>query len=427
MSTQAADAAMPAGSAPAREVSLPRSYLWRLLLFICFATLFEGYDLLIINLALPSLGQEFGASSRTLGLAVGTINVGTIAAFWLVRLADVHGRRPVFLLAAGGYTLFTVLTIASRGLVDFIAYQFVARMFMVTEIGVGAIILTEELPARYRGAGVTLMFTLSLLGGVGASAIFPWAIDTSLGWRALYLCGGVLFPVLLACGRGLRETERWRLGQSSSKGTRPASWWRDVAVLWEPPYRRRLVAGAAIWFAVNAWSSSCLFFFAYYVAHERGWGPAEVSGTLTTGYLLAVFGYATAGPMLDFAGRRVTASLYFTIGGAAALTCFLAESAAVITVAYVVVLGMHALWPIAATITSEIFPTHLRGLANGVVNNLLGRTGIVIAPALVGTLSTWLGSVGEAVALMAGVAFLCVPAVLFLISETSGQTLEEIS
>jgi MFS family permease len=416
-----------AQSTTAGEVALSRAYLLRLLLFVCFVTLFEGYDLLIINLALPSLGEEFGASSRRLGLAVGTINVGTIAAFWLVRLADVHGRRPVFLLAAAGYTLFTVLTSASRGLADFVAYQFVARMFMVTEIGVGAIILTEELPARYRGAGVTLMFTLSLLGGVAASALFARVAGSALGWRALYLAGGMLLPVLLGWGPWLRETERWRVEQASPTGARSIASWRDIAILWEPRYRRRLVAGAAIWFAVNAWSSSCLFFFAYYVAHERGWAPAEVSSTLTIGYLLAVFGYATAGPMLDFAGRRVTATLYFAIGGVAAAVCFLAQSPTVITVAYVLVLCMHALWPIAATITSEIFPTHLRGLANGVVNNLLGRTGIVIAPALVGALSGWLGSVGEAVAVTAAVTFLCLPAVLFLISETSGQTLEEIS
>jgi putative MFS transporter len=299
---------------------------------------------------------------------------------------------------------------------------------MVAEIGVGAIILTEELPARYRGAGVTLMFTLSLLGGVAGSVIFPWVIDTSLGWRTLYLGGGLLLPVLAFYWRRLRETERWqRTVRNRTPGrTGFGMGFRELAILWEHRYRRRVVAGAVIWFTVNAWSSSCLFFFTYYVTRERGWASSEVSRTLTVGYLLAVVGYATAGPMLDFAGRRLTAFLYFTLGGIAAVVCFLAQSARVITLAYILVLSMHALWPIAATITSEIFPTQMRGLANGVVNNLLGRTGIVLAPGIVGALSAWFGSVGEAVALVSGTTFLCLPAVLFLISETRGQTLEEI-
>ena len=410
------------------EVVHAAGYFRRLLLFICCATLFEGYDLLIINLVLPSLGKDFGADSQTLGFAVGLINVGTILAFLPVLLADRFGRRPVFLAAVTGYTLFTVLTVLSVGLYDFVVYQFVARLFMVTEIGVGAIILTEEAPARYRGAAVTLMFALSLLGGVIGSSIFPFLIQTELGWRALYLAGGALCPILIFYWRRLAETQRWQREYERQEGHRPPllASFRELRAVLAPRYRRRLVAGATIWFTVNAWSSSCLFFFAYYVTNERGWNASQVGHTLTLGYILAIVGYATAGPMLDFAGRRLTACLYFTLGGLAAMTCFLAESVSVITVAYILVLGMHALWPIAATITSEMFPTHMRGMANAAVNNLLGRTGMVLAPSTVGVLSTWLGSVGQGVAGVAVITFLCLPVILALVGENRGKSLEEI-
>ena len=162
----------------AHEQSHEKSYLVWLLVFICFFTLFEGYDLLIINLALPYLGVDFPVDSETLGTAVGLINVGTIVAFIPVRLADRFGRRAIFLTAVSGYTLFTFLSAFSVGLYDFVAYQFCARMFMVTEISIAAIILTEEMPARYRGAAVTLMFALSLAGGILGSAVFPYVVDT---------------------------------------------------------------------------------------------------------------------------------------------------------------------------------------------------------------------------------------------------------
>lgn len=403
-----------------------KPYLIGLVIFVCFVTLFEGYDLLIINLALPYLGQDFAADSETLGRAVGIINIGTIVAFIPVRLADRYGRRTVFLAAISGYTAFTILSAFSVGLYDFVAYQFIARMFMVTEIGVGAIILSEEMPARFRGAAVTSMFAASLAGGVLGSALFPYLVDTELSWRMLYLIGGAILPVVIFYWKKLRETKRFINDGVAIISESFTDSFKAFKFVFKPKYRKRVIAGAMIWFTVNAWSSICLFFFSYYVTNERGWDPATVSYALTLGYSLAIIGYITAGSMLDFAGRRTTATLYFSIGAIASYICFTAQSVSTITIAYVIVLGMHALWPIAATITSEIFPTDIRATANAVVNNMLGRTGMALAPALVGSLSVYTGSVGQAVAYLSLVPFICLPVILFVVSETKGRELEEI-
>jgi putative MFS transporter len=80
-----------------------------LLALVCFVTLFEDYDLLIINLALPYPGTDFGADSKTPGSAVGLINVVTILAFIPVRLVDRCGRRRVLFVAIAGYTMCTLL------------------------------------------------------------------------------------------------------------------------------------------------------------------------------------------------------------------------------------------------------------------------------------------------------------------------------
>ncbi|MFT4583915.1 MAG: MFS family permease [Gammaproteobacteria bacterium] len=411
---------------PPTLASADKSYLIWLLAFVCFMTLFEGYDLLIINLSLPYLGSDFGVDSQTLGSAVGLINVGTILAFIPVRLADRYGRRAVFLSAVLGYTIFTLLSAFSFGLYDFVAYQFFARMFMVTEISLAAIILTEEMPARYRGIAVTLMFSLSLSGGILGSVIFPYVVDTELGWRMLYVIGAVAAPVLIFYWSKLRETRRFVQGAIEEHSIPILQSFKAIKIVFHPRFRRRAIAGATIWFTVNAWSSSCLFFFSYYVTNERGWDSGAVSYALTLAYSLAIIGYATAGPMLDFAGRRLTATIYFSIGAIAAYICFTAQSVPVITAAYVVVLGMHAVWPIAGTITSEIFPTEIRGTANAVVNHMLGRIGMALAPAVVGALSAVLGSIGEAVALISLIPFVCLPIIWLTVRETKGQELEDI-
>lgn len=404
-------------------------YLRHLLFFICIATFFEAYDVIIINLALPYLGQEFQADSQTLGLAISIISIGTIAAFLPVRLADKYGRRPVLLLVVSGYTLFTVATIFCTNIYNFVVLQFIARMFMVAEVGIGSIMLTEEMPARYRGRTISLMVGAGLVGGTIAALVFPFLIKTPLGWRMLYLLGGILLPLLLLYWNRIQETRRW-LDQHSREGKEKKSLsqeMRETLVIFQPQYRRSLFAGTSIWFLTNFWSSAALFFFTYYVMQERGWTPELVGKVLPVASLLGISGYVLSGPLLDFLGRRMTACLYFSLGGISAAICFQAETPWVIAVAYVFVVAMNAVWAIAATITSEIFPTAIRATGNAVVNNLLGRTGMVIAPALVGILSKALGSVGDAITILVLCNFLGIPVIVFLLSETKGRILEEIA
>ena len=416
-------------TAPSVEAESLSPYLRRLLFFICVATFFEAYDVLIINLALPYLGQEFQADSQTLGFAVSIISIGTIVAFFPVRLADTYGRRPLLLAVICGYTFFTVATIFCTNLYNFVALQFVARMFMVAEVGIGSIILTEEMPARFRGRAISLMIGSGLVGGTIASFAFPYLIKTALGWRMLYLVGGILLPLLLVYWNRIQETRRWRELHPNGRGADKSllQEFRETRVVLQAGYRRSLLAGALIWFLTNFWSAAVLFFFTYYVMEERGWSAELVGTVMPIASLISASGYLLSGPLLDFVGRRWTAGLYFGVGGISAAICFQSETTLMITGTYIVVMAMNAVWGIAATITSEIFPTAIRATANAVVNNLLGRTGMVIAPALVGLLSKSLGSVGDAVALLALFNFICIPFLLLLLSETKGKVLEEIS
>lgn len=400
-----------------------------LLTFICVASFFEAYDVIIINLSLPLLGGEFHADSQTLGFAVSIISIGTIAAFLPVRMADRYGRRPVLLIVVAGYTLFTVATAFSTDIYSFVSLQFIARMFMVAEVGIAAIILTEEMPARFRGRAISLMLASGFTGGLIASLGFPFLIKTSLNWRMLYLLGGILLPMLIVYRNRLQETRRWLEQQKQDKDQSRSfiQTIRDTKVVFALRYRRSLIAGTTVWFLTNFWSSSSLFFFTYYVMQERGWSPELVGQVMPFAALVGLGAFLLAGPLLDMAGRRIAAGLFFTLGGVSSIVCFQAETTPVIIISYIFIMVSNVVWAISATITSEIFPTAIRATGNSVVNNLLGRTGMVIAPALVGVLSKSLGSVGDAVAILAVLNFLLLPIILFYLRETKGQVLEDIT
>ena len=405
-----------------------RPYHRRLLLLVSLATLFEGFDTLLISLALPYLGAEFGVASDATGTAVGTISIGTVLAFVPVRLADRYGRRPVLLLAIAGYTLATVASAGARSLDQFVALQLVARMFMVTEIGLAYVVLSEEMPARLRGRANAFMVAFAGLGGILASLAFEPVVSSRLGWRGLYLLGGCLLPVLPVYWWQIRETARWRQRRASAVAPSLLRELRETRVVFQGPQLRNTLVASVLWFCLNLWTGSAIFWFTYYALNERGWEPALVGRVLPIGSAISLVGYAFVGVAMDLIGRRFAAALFLGLAGLATAACFTAEATWIIACAYVLVLLMQAVWPVAGTLTSEIFPTGLRATGNAVTNNLLGRLGMVLSGFAVGGLSVGIaGSVGNAVALLALAPLLAVPVVLLFVPETRGRPLEEIA
>ena len=64
------------------------SYQKRLFGFLSVATFFEGYDFLALSQVLPEICEALDLTDAEAGALVGFINLGTIAAFFLVRYAD---------------------------------------------------------------------------------------------------------------------------------------------------------------------------------------------------------------------------------------------------------------------------------------------------------------------------------------------------
>lgn len=212
------------------------------------------------------------------------------------------------------------------------------------------------------------------------------------------------------------------------RGQHLPAWRQDVRLLFGPAYRGRLIAASTLWFFTCLYGIALQGFFPYYALQERGWSAERVGLTATLGYSVAFLGYFVSGPLLDFVGRKITASVYFSLGAIAATLCFQAQHPLAITVFYCLALAMSGVWAISATITAEIFPTHMRATANAVANNVLGRLGCVLSPSLIGLLSSPLESVGNAATVVVwGNVLICVPILLLLLPETRGKTLEEIA
>src|SRR5262245_29636975 len=111
-------------------------YQRKLFVFLSVATFFEGFDYIALTQLLPSIRAEYGLSYPEGQFLVSLINVGAVAAYALIRYADVAGRRPVLSITIAGYTVFSLASgFAPNGL-SFGFLQFLARMFLLAEYAV---------------------------------------------------------------------------------------------------------------------------------------------------------------------------------------------------------------------------------------------------------------------------------------------------
>ncbi|MGO8692830.1 MAG: MFS transporter [Rectinemataceae bacterium] len=392
-----------------------------LILLVSTASFFEGYDFIILNLILPLLQKEFRIDIREVGVAASAIALGTIAAFFVIRLGDSLGRRALLIWTVLGYTAATALTAFSKSIGAFVVLQFAARVFLVAEWGISTVIVAEEIPAGRRGLGISIVQAAAGLGGIVGSAIFPIVERSPMGWRAMYLVGILPLMAVFFIRRSLKETRRFALVRASTaKGP-------SFGEILAPQYRAKLVLVALLWCFMYLGYTSVYTFYTTFAIQERGLDIRQVSLIAAIAFTLGLAGFLVAGRLMDSWGRRPTAVTFFTAGGVSTALVFQAPRALLGPALVVLIFFMTAYLTICGTYTAELFPTRLRSSAAAWTNNTLGRVGMVLAPAMVGSLAGPLGGVGPAVSLMGLFPVLAAAIVFFFLQETKKKELEDIS
>jgi len=175
----------PVASAQAQLRWSPR--LWGVLAVLCTVLFLDGLDVSMVGVALPSIGAELGLSTTSLQWIVNGYVLGYGGLLLLGgRTADLLGRRRVFLIALG---VFTVASLVG-GLVDdgglLIATRFIKGLAAAFTAPTAMSILTTtfpEGPARNRALSIFTVF-----GASGySSGLILGGLLTSLGWRWNFL------------------------------------------------------------------------------------------------------------------------------------------------------------------------------------------------------------------------------------------------
>jgi putative MFS transporter len=382
----------------------------------------EGFDTNVANVVLPYVGDTFTAAASELRNAQALIALGAVAAYFTIQSADRWGRRPVLLAAVVAFSVLSLATAAAQDLRQFVILQFLARIALVTQLTIAYVLLSESMPATRRGRVNGMLAAFASVGAaLPALLLHRWLPPDTTG--ADSSCSAVCHCWCCRCsGAGSASLRRFCCADSraalhsrspptaEAAGTGPAPAF---------PERQRLVVRDQF-------------------LGRRDHVPVQLlcgaRARLDRGRSAA-----RGAVWLDLRLRRLcrrrtpdgcdrtppAAAVLLVLGGIATLVTFGAESFIVVAAGWVCLQALQGIWPVAYTLTTELFPTEVRASANGLAHNLLGRWGQVAGPFAVNLVALELGTTGRAVAALACVNVLALPLLRWGLPETRQTELSE--
>jgi EmrB/QacA subfamily drug resistance transporter len=198
-------AGAPAGGTQQDERARIR-YAWRLLSVVCLASLMSGINVSSLNIALPAIVAGLDASPVAASWILLSFQLTHVTLMvFFGRLADVLGRRTMYLAGVGLFTVASLLAGAAPHVGLLIACRVLQATGAAMLIANSAALVTAAFPRRLLGQGLGIyMASFSLAQMLGPTV--GGVVTTEFGWRWTLLLN---VPVGVVCLLwGLRVMER---------------------------------------------------------------------------------------------------------------------------------------------------------------------------------------------------------------------------
>ncbi|MAT41830.1 MAG: hypothetical protein CL609_05775 [Anaerolineaceae bacterium] len=408
-----------------------------------------AYGVTIIGFLLPSLRAEWQISSSLLGMIAGAGLLGMfIGSIIGGTLADRFGRRGtlVWALFISGLFFFISST----------AWNFTSLLVMrlLTGIGLGAIIpvistlITEFSPSKVRGTLSVLINGCWGLGGTLA-AFVGYKVVLNYGWRLAMLFGCVAFLLSFLVRILLPESMRYligkgRLDEAQNQFRKIKLDFEDTPIqivfpqavvveqkkslggIWSGSFAHITFSLWFMWIALNFLYQGVLV-----------WLPTLLASTQITegrSFLLTLLislgqipGTLIVAFLVDRTKRTNLLIVSLVLLTLSTLLLGLSQNDIwILVTGFLLMIFNGMAWGMAYSVSSELYPTRMRGLATGWAAGV-GRLGGVPAPIFVGLIMQQGGSLNLVFSMLALAPFFTIIVISTLKSDTTGKSLEAIS
>jgi MFS family permease len=374
-------------------------------------SLVVGYHGTLLSQTMTFAADEFGVGTRTEGTVLAVARLGGVLAVVLTTLADRRGRRRMLLAALLVCIGSTVLGAVTPNLAGLTVTQVVNRGGWAASFVLLGVIVAEEMPSGARAYAISLLGASTAIGAGAALVVLPLADLAEWGWRLLYAVPLLMAPLVVWCCRHLPESRRYtrRHEQVSMAGHGGRLWLLAIAGL-----------------LLNVFIAPQTQLRNDYLQDERGLSAAAISLFVILVSAPGGIGLVVGGRLADTVGRRYVGAFAVVVGTALLAVSFMVGGVLMWAAATVgsIVFAAHA--PSVLVYGPELFPTSLRGRANGIIS-ITAMAGSVVGLVVASRLADDLGSYAWAMAAVAAGPLLMGILILARFPETARQELEDLN
>lgn len=437
-------------NAGARLDRLPLSSFHRRIMWLIGAGMFfDGFDIYLAGIVLGATVKSGFSTLAQNGYFVSVTFVGmTLGSFVTGFLGDHFGRRFTYQSNLAIFGFASIAAAAAPSMTILILIQAVIGFGLGAENVVGYSTLTEFVPPQSRGKWLGFM-TVFVVTGLPVAALLGTLVIPSLGWRAMFVLGGLGALVVWYLRKKLPESPRWleSVGRSEDADallrgieaevsrehsplpppvvSRIVKHSRDFSSLASPAILPRMILGSVSLIVIN----SLLYGFVTWLPTFFVQQGLSVARSFTYSLVMAVgapIGSAIGAFTADAWGRKPT------IVGASLLTILIGSFYPFITRPFILMaVGFTLIVPIYVLVAllfavyiPELFPTEIRLRASGICNTF-GRGAVIFTSFIVVALFKARG-VGGVLVFMIALLVVEILVVLTLGVEPKKRRLEEI-
>ena len=327
----------------------------------------DAFDFFVLVFLVDVLANNFliGKGDIVWTITI-TLAMRPVGALLLGSLADRYGRRRPLIACVLYFSIVTALTPFAPSYFLFVVLRALYGIGMGGYWGIGASLVMESSPKRWRGLFSGIMQAGYSVGYLLA-AIALRTIEPRFGWRWMFLCGLVLAAVIAVLTLLSPESTSWQKHRLASFG-------EVIRVLWE--HKKDFVYLVLMMTAITCLSHGTQDLYPDFLKTVHKFSNAVVSNLAILYNIGAILGALVIGHYSDRLGRRFAIILALIICALSIpLWAFGSTIVMLALGSFVMQFGVQGAFGVIPAHLNELSPSSVRSLFPGVVYQL----GVLIA------------------------------------------------
>lgn len=180
-----------------------------ILFVICLSSSLVPFMGAALNLALPYINSDFSISASVSGWIPTSYMLSTaIFQIPFAKIADMLGRRKVFIGGILLFILFSILSGIASSATSLIIYRFLSGIGSAMMFGTSAAILMSAIPVEKRGQALGIN-TATVYISLAAGPLLGGILTQYLGWHSIFFVAAFM-ALLVLVGTLLAIKEDWK-------------------------------------------------------------------------------------------------------------------------------------------------------------------------------------------------------------------------